>query len=77
MTKRNRGHMGLSTESIGNAHGFSRGVPDQLRWYVVCRNVDDYMPSAEYVASRFDAPRAMDCAGVDQKRLLAWQSKTH
>ena len=69
------GIWGLSTEWIGDGQGFSRGVP--AGWDVAFRNADDYMSGAGCIASPLDAPPTTDCVWLDQKRILAWRSKTH
>ena len=67
----------LEAAAAQYAMGFSRGVPDQLRWYVARRNADDYMLGIRRAASRLEVSRATVYAWIDQKRLLAWRSKPH
>lgn len=67
----------LEAAAAQSAMGFSRGVPDQLRWYVARRNADDYMLGVKRAASRLEVSRATVYAWIDQKRLLACRSKPH
>ena len=48
----------LEAAAAQYALGFSRSVPDQLRWYVARRNADDYMLGARRAASRLEVSRA-------------------